>query len=100
MVLECLLNSSFLLLIFQVAEMYRSQETVKNNTNAPAATDASDDFYWGGKIVEMAEKIGAWQVIFPRAPKMLLTSWRDVSCAVVFLSVFQMATKTYILDLS
>jgi len=29
----------------QVAEMYRSQETVKNNTNPPAATDASDDFY-------------------------------------------------------
>jgi len=29
----------------QVAEMYRSQETVKNNTNPPADTDAIDDFY-------------------------------------------------------
>ena len=28
--------------------MYRSQETVKNNTNPPAAADASDDFYWDG----------------------------------------------------
>jgi len=28
--------------------MYRSQETVKNNTNPPADTDAIDDFYWGG----------------------------------------------------
>lgn len=35
-----------LLLFFcQVAEMYRSQETVKNNTNPPADTDAIDDFY-------------------------------------------------------
>lgn len=29
----------------QVAEMYRSQETVKNNTNPPAAVDETDDFY-------------------------------------------------------
>ena len=30
--------------VLKVAEMYRSQETVKNNTNPPAVPDA-DDFY-------------------------------------------------------
>ena len=29
----------------QVAEMYRSQETVKNNTKPAATADESDDFY-------------------------------------------------------
>lgn len=29
----------------QVAEMYRSQETVKNNANPPPTIEASDDFY-------------------------------------------------------
>ena len=26
--------------------MYRSQETVKNNTKSAATADESDDFYW------------------------------------------------------
>ena len=35
--------------------MYRSQETVKNNTNPPAAVDETDDFYWGQRNTNKCE---------------------------------------------
>ena len=38
---KCTFPSFFL----KVAEMYRSQETVKNNTKPAATADESDDFY-------------------------------------------------------
>lgn len=49
----CLLSSQkwylnvhlHLFFFLQVAEMYRSQETVKNNTKPAATADESDDFY-------------------------------------------------------
>ena len=39
------LNVHLHLFFLQVAEMYRSQETVKNNTKPAATADESDDFY-------------------------------------------------------
>ena len=59
--------------------MYRSQETVKNNTNPPAATDASDDFYWGGKFIALSFAKGRsgknnWRVAYLLSPALPVDS--------------------------